>query len=260
MTLLWLLSVVCCVLVSAVGGPLTIPPGGLYVAPCSREAALWAVRAYHYSRTLPSGRALYFGVWENGTFIGCVIVSRGACANIGQPFGLSQDRIAEVTRIALAPGHVAPVSRVLAIVVRLLRRSNPGLELLVSYSDQRQQHTGLGVYGACNWTYLGETAREATLWVNGRETHARTISSKFGTRDLRWLQENVDPQARRIDYPPKHRWALALSPAMCERLIGIAQPYPTRDRSTDGGARGPQAGELLLRLQTAGTTREGTLR
>jgi hypothetical protein len=163
---------------------LTIPASGVYVAPCSREAALWAVRAYHYSRTLPSGRALYFGVWEDGTFIGCVIRSRGACANIGQPFGLAQDQIAELTRIALGPGHAAPVSRVLAIVVRLLRRSNPGLELLISYSDQRQGHDGRGVYAACNWTYLDVTAREATLWIHGREVHARTISSKYGTREL----------------------------------------------------------------------------
>ena len=37
---------------------------GLYVATCSRKAAEWAVRGYHYSRSLPSGRALYFGVWE----------------------------------------------------------------------------------------------------------------------------------------------------------------------------------------------------
>lgn len=214
---------------------MTVPATGLFVAPCSREPALWAVRAYHYSRTLPSGRALYFGVWEDGTFIGCVIVSRGACANIGQPFGLSQDQIAELTRIALAPAHVAPVSQVLAIVVRLLRRSNPGLELLISYSDQRQGHDGRGVYGACGWIYLRETAREATLWIHGREVHARTVSSKYGTRDLTWLRANVDPQARRIDCPPKHRWALGLSPVMRERLIVLAQPYPKREQSAESG-------------------------
>ena len=105
---------------------MTIPATGLFVAPCSREAALWAVRCWHYSRTLAAGRCLYWGVWFDGVFIGVVAVSRGACANIGQPFGLSQNQIAEVTRIALASGHVAPVSQALAIVVRLLRRSNPG--------------------------------------------------------------------------------------------------------------------------------------
>jgi hypothetical protein len=186
---------------------------------------------------------LYWGVWFDGVFQGCVIAGRGAASNIGTPWNLSQDQIAEVTRISLRPGHVAPVSQVLAIVVRLLRRSNPGLELLMSYSDQRQGHTGLGVYGACGWTYLGETAREATLWIHGREVHARTVSSKYGTRDLRWLQANVDPQARRIDCPPKHRWALALSPAMRERLTALAQPYPRRERSIGSDALGHQPRE-----------------
>jgi hypothetical protein len=238
----------------------TVPVADLFVGPVGRDAALWAVRAYHYSRTLPSGRCLYWGIWFDGVFIGVVVVSRGACANIGEPFKLGQNRIAEVTRIALRPGHAAPVSQVLSVVVRLLSRSNAGLALLISYSDQRQGHDGRGVYAACNWTYLGETAREATLWIHGREVHARTVSSKYGTRDLTWLRANVDPQARRIDCPPKHRWALALSPAMRERLIGMAQPYPTRDRSTDSGARGMPP-EVVRRPGLSGrSTREGALR
>ncbi len=209
---------------------MTVPATGLFVAPCSREAALLAVRRWHYSGTLPSGRCLYWGAWFDGVFNGIVVVSRGSCANIGAAWKLSQDRVAEVSRIALRPGHVAPVSQVLAIVVRLLRKSNPGLELLVSYSDQRRAHDGRGVYAACNWTYLGETDREAMLRVHGCEVHARTVSSKYGTRDLRWLQANVDPKAARIDCPPKHKWALALTPAMRERLAAMAKPYPTRPK------------------------------
>jgi hypothetical protein len=209
----------------------TVPATGLFVAPCSRDAATFACKAFHYSRTTPSGRCQHWGVWFDAGFDGVAIVSRGSCANIGRPFDLGQDQIAEVTRIALRPGHVAPVSQVLAIVVRLLRRSNPGLELLISYSDQRQQHTGRGVYAACNWTYLGETGREAMLWIHGREVHARTVSSKYGTRDLRWLLANVDPRARRIDCPPKHRWAFALTPTMRERLALLAKPYPKRPKA-----------------------------
>ena len=217
---------------------------GLFVAPCSLEAATFAVLAWHYSRAMPSGRVLPFGAWWDGVFVGVVTISRGACANIHRPFGLpSQTAVAEVTRIALLPDHVPPVSQVLSIAVRSLRRSSPGLQLLVSYSDQRQGHDGRGVYGACGWTYLGETAREATLWIHGREVHARTISSKYGTRDLGWLVANVDPQARRIPCPPKHRWALALSPVMRERLTLMAKPYPRRERSIDSDALGPQPRE-----------------
>jgi hypothetical protein len=204
----------------------------LLVARCSRAAADFDCRAYHYTGCLPAGRALFYGAREDGGHRGCVVISRGACANIGRPFELRQDQIAEVTRIALRPGHLAPVSMVLAVVVRLVRKSNPGLELLVSYADQRQGHHG-GVYQAAGWTYLGETAREATLWVQGREMHARTVSGKFGTRDLGWLRTHVDPNAARVDCPPKHKYALALTATMRERLATLSKPYPTRLKKQD---------------------------
>jgi hypothetical protein len=213
---------------------MTVPTRGLFVAPCSLEAADFDCRAYHYSRCRPAGRALFFGAWEGGDHAGCVVVSRGACANIGSPFDLRQDQVAEVTRVALRPGHVAPVSQVLGVVVRLLKKSNPGLEVLISYADQRQGHHG-GVYQAAGWAYLGETGREATLLLHGRETHARTVSSRFGTRDVRWLREHVDPQVRRIDCPPKHKYALGLTPGMRARLAALAQPYPTREQSAGSG-------------------------
>ena len=241
---------------------MTVPTTGLFVAPCSRAAALWSCKAHHYTRCLPSGRAQYYGAWWDSIFDGCAIVSRGSCANIGKPFNVAQDRIAEVSRIALRPDHVAPVSQVLAVVVRLLRKSNPGLELLISYADQRRQHTGRGVYAAAGWVYLGETGREATLWLHGREVHARTVSSKYGTRDLRWLRENVDPNAARIDCPPKFKYALGLTATMRERLALLAKPYPKavvveRDRSTESGARGAQAGAVFPFQPSSGTTREG---
>jgi hypothetical protein len=208
----------------------SVPTSGLFIAPCSRDAAYTAVVRWHYSGTLPSGRCLYFGVWFDSVFVGVVIVSRGATQHIGSPFGLRQDQIAEVTRIALKPDHVPPVSQVLAIVVRLVTRSNPGLEMLISYADSRHGHDGRGVYGGSGWAYLGQTHREATLWLRGRERHARTVSSRFGTRDLRWLREHVDPQAARIDCPPKHKWALGLTPTMRHRLTSMSRPYPTRPK------------------------------
>lgn len=235
----------------------TVPGVGLFVAPCSREAAIFAVKAWHYLHVPPSGRCSYWGVWFDGVFDGAVIVSRGASPNIGRPFVLTQDRIAEVTRIALRPGHVAPVSQVLSVVRDLLRKSNPRLELLVSYADSRYGHDGRGVYGGAGWTYLGQTAREALLRVHGRERHARTISSKFGTRDLGWLRAHVDPNAARIDCPPKHKYALALTPAMREQLALLVQPYPTRDRGADSGTRGLPA-EVVRRPGLGGrSTREG---
>ena len=220
---------------------MSVSTRGLFVAPCSREAADFDCRAFHYSRCLPAGRALFYGAWEDGRHGGCVVVSRGACANIGRPFSLQQDQVAEVTRIALRPGHLAPVSQVLSVVVRLVRRSNPGLEALISYADQREGHHG-GVYQAAGWIYLGETGREARLFLHGREVHARTVSSRFGTRDVKWLGRHVDAQVRRVDCPPKHKYALGLTAEMRVRLAAMARTYPKRERSADSGTAVPTAG------------------
>ena len=37
---------------------------------CSREAADFAARAFHYSHCLPAGRLVCVGAWEAGAFVG----------------------------------------------------------------------------------------------------------------------------------------------------------------------------------------------
>ncbi len=198
---------------------------------------------------MPSGRLVTIGAWEDGAFIGAVVFGRGASSEIGSPFRLRQDQICELCRIALAQ-HETPVSRILSIAVKLLRKQSPDLRAVISFADPEHGHDGRGVYAAARWTYLGETAREALLYVYGRETHARTISSRYGTRDLRWPQANVDPHARRIDCPPKHKYALGLTPDMCARLARLAQPYPNRSRE---GSRASAATGRLLPVEAGAT-------
>lgn len=101
---------------------------------CSYRAAKWAVEHWHYSKRMPAGKAAIVGVWEFGKFIGCVIFSRGANNHIGNPYGLNQTEVCELTRVALTE-HVAPVSRIVGISVRMLKKQSPGLRLIVSYAD-----------------------------------------------------------------------------------------------------------------------------
>src|SRR5688572_1533552 len=115
----------------------------LHLAFCHREAALFAVKVWHYSRTLPAGRLVCIGAWEDGVFVGAVIFGRGACSQIASPFGLQQSEVCELTRIALGP-HQTPTSRIVSIAVRLLRRQSPGLRLLVSFADPEHGHYGRG--------------------------------------------------------------------------------------------------------------------
>ena len=65
----------------------------LLIAPCSHEAAKYAVMNWHYSKTMPIGKLVKYGVWENDKFVGCVIFGRGASPHIGDLYGLKQNEI-----------------------------------------------------------------------------------------------------------------------------------------------------------------------
>jgi hypothetical protein len=222
---------------------------------CTREAASFATTAFHYSRSMPAGRLVCIGAWEADQFTGCVIFSRGAASNIGTPFGLTQSQVAELTRIALRRGHRTPTSRILAIAVRLLKKQSPGLKLIVSYADPRHGHDGRGVYAAANWIYLGQTQRERLIVLHGKVTHARTVSSRYGTRSLAWLRANVDSSAEHLIELPKHKYALPLDAGMRDRLRALAQPYPKREQSAESGT--PQNRRGIAPFSPRGAQRRG---
>jgi hypothetical protein len=196
---------------------------------CSHDAASFAVRAWHYSRSLPTGKAAKVGAWENGRFIGTVVFSRGNSPNIGRPYGLDQSEVCELTRIALGP-HQSATSRIVAIALRLLRRQSPGLRLVVSFADPRQGHYG-GVYQAGGWLYVGLTGRECVIRLHGRLVHPRSVSSRWGCRDIAWLRQYVDATAERIIVPPKHKYLYTFEANLRAHFLPLVRPYPTRPKT-----------------------------
>lgn len=186
----------------------------LQVGVCSHEAAEYACRNWHYSACLPSGKLSRFGVWEDGRFIGCVLFGRGATPAIGKPFGLTQLEVCELVRIALAE-HAAPVSRIVAIILRLLHRCSPGLKLVISYADPGMQHHG-GIYQAGNWLYLGTSQPQTRKMAYGKPYHKRSVSSVIGAT-------NKLPDG---PIEVKHKYAYPFDPQLRARLLPQTKPYP----------------------------------
>ena len=195
---------------------------------CSRSAADFACKAWHYSRSMPAGRLVTIGAWEHQQFIGAIVFGRGASSEIGSPFSLAQDAVCELCRVALAP-HRAPTSKIVSIAVRLLRTQSPGLRLIVSYADPERGHHG-GIYAAMNWLYAGTTNRESNIQINGHLFHPRTVTSRYGTRAIAWLREHVATDAANIRTAGKHRYVLPLDDDMRRRLAARVQPYPKRPK------------------------------
>jgi hypothetical protein len=195
---------------------------------CGHDAAKWACEHWHYAGVLPTPPYNRVGVWERDRYIGCVLFSRGATQNIGRPFGLALTEVAELTRVALAD-HATPVSRILAVAVRFLRRRSPGLRLLISYADPAHGHHG-GIYQASGWFYLGQR-NVSTEYVgpDGKRWHARMVSPT-GRKKVygRYRPVYRPDQCRAVACPGKHKYALPLDAAMRAQLAPLARPYPRR--------------------------------
>src|SRR5438093_3088682 len=159
-------------------------------------------------------------------------------------YELKMTECAELCRVALAK-HETPVSRILAIAMKILKRAMPSIRLVVSYADLNQGHERK-IYQASNWLFVGETGHEAGIILDGKLTHRRTINSKYETSTIEWLQKNVDPNASRRKGKPKFKYLLPLDDEMAERIKLLSKPYQqTCATSKENVAHGYVPGEVV---------------
>jgi len=196
----------------------------------THKASKYACEHWHYSGCLPMGKLVKVGAWESDKFIGVVLFGRGATPNLCKPYGLKQDQCVELVRIALTD-HVAPVSRIAAIAIKFLRRSNPKLRLVVSFSDESQGHHG-GIYQAGNWVYSGQGNSAKFYMIHGKLTHPRSIGAKGLTQNIDGAR-TLDPKAQIVNVPGKHRYLMPLDADMRERILPLSKPYPKRAKEQD---------------------------
>lgn len=184
----------------------------------THKAAKYAVEHWHYSKCLPAGGLVKIGVWEDKSFIGVVIFSRGANCNMLKPFQLKQTEGCELTRIALSK-HNTPVSRIMKVALRFLKTNSPELRIIVSYADPEQGHNG-GVYQASNWLYTGPSGKALRVWYNGKWSHKKTV-------DGAGLDQTL---MKKKTVQGKHRYLLPLDKAMKEQIEELRKPYPKREK------------------------------
>lgn len=189
----------------------------------THQAAKYACEKWHYSRCLPVGKLVKVGAWESGKFVGVVIFGRGANNNMSKKYGLKQDECVELVRIALTK-HKTQVSRIAALAVRFLKKSNNGIRLIVSYADPEQGHHG-GIYQAGNWIYDGVSYGAVKVWYNGKWSHKKTVD-----------QSGVDQSVlKKKKVPGKHRYLMPLDNEMRNRILPLAKPYPKRVKQAMDG-------------------------
>lgn len=189
---------------------------------CSHAAAKYAVEHWHYSKRMPKSKLVKIGVWEDGQFIGVVIFSRGANNSLGAPYGLTQTASCELTRVALTQ-HKAPVTRIVAIAIKMLKRNSPGLRLILSFADPEHDHHG-GIYQGGNWVYVGKTNSADEYIVHGKRMHRRTFHHR-----LKGMEHHPDVTIVKGSF--KHRYLYPLDDDMRRQIEPLRKPYPKREHA-----------------------------
>lgn len=174
---------------------------------CSHEAAKYACEYWHYSKCIPKSKLVKIGVWENDRFIGVIIYSLGANYNLHRLFNLKTTEVCELTRIALNK-HTNPVTKIVAISLKMLKKLCANLKLVVSYADRDQGHEGI-IYKAGNWLRHGECFDEHYL-LFGKKIHPKTVGDRYGTRSIPYIRQNIDPTVTKLKTLGKIRYIYKL--------------------------------------------------
>lgn len=196
----------------------------------SHEAAKFACVNWHYSAVIPVGKLVKVGAWEDGKFIGVVLFGRGANNNMLKPYGLKADQGCELVRIALK-SHKTPVSKIMAIAIKFLKKSNPNLRLIVSYADADQDHHG-GIYQATNWVYTGlkNAGSMGAFIINGKKTHPKSVHSKGVKQSIESVRKHLDPNAEIFYTKGKHCYLMPLDDNTRNKVLFLSKPYPKRTK------------------------------
>tara|TARA_R100000655_G_scaffold31752_1_gene63499 strand:+ start:1004 stop:1678 length:675 start_codon:yes stop_codon:yes gene_type:complete len=214
-----------------------MPNVDLKLTGATHQSAKYACLNWHYSKCMPIGKLVKIGVYENSKFIGVVIFGRGACGHLGSFINLKQTEVCELNRIALYK-HETPVSKIVSIALKILKKLNPKMKLVVSYSDANQGHHG-GIYQAGNWIYVGQGGNPTFYMINGKLTHPRNLGlTAFdldNKREFRFKGLSIierakldDPLAYAVKVKGKHKYFMPLDKNIKNDILKLSKPYPKR--------------------------------
>ena len=190
----------------------------------SSKAIKYACVNFHYAKVPPLVRLAYSVFNSKNEWCGVITFGGGAGANMGKPYNLNQGQYLELTRMALN-GKQESTSKAMSIAIRLIKKNNPQIKLLISYADKGQNHYGT-IYQATNWYFVEESISSGVdLFYKGKWVHDRirgNLSKSF--------VDNL-PKRRR---PGKRKYLYPLDKSLIPMCISMAKPYPKKESGEVG--------------------------
>ena len=198
------------------------------------ESAKYACEHWHYSKCIPKSKIVRIGVWEDNEFKGVVIFGVGANHNLVKQYGLRQEQGCELVRIALK-NHDHFVSQIISKSIKMLKETNPKLELIVSYADMDQNHEGK-IYQATNWIYTGISGKNSKIHylINGQKMHSKSVGTrvraKHGICNIENIKKEYETEyVERLSQKGKHKYLMPLNKKIRKKINKLRVEYPSAD-------------------------------
>lgn len=182
------------------------------------KAVEYACKNFHYAKTVPSVSIAYNIYNDSDEWCGTIVYGVGANNFVTRAFDKNTGEVLELERVALN-GKQEQTSKAVAMSLRQLHKDIPLCKIVVSYSDHRQKHLGT-IYQATNWIYIGTvTPNDDQYFLNGRWTHARTISHQQNREELR----KILPKRKNSS---KFKYIFCFDKKERKEYMKLALPYP----------------------------------
>jgi hypothetical protein len=191
-----------------------------------RRAAEAVIRAFHYTKPVPSGKSYYVVCGE-----ALVVWSHPANYNAARHFlpGLDDPIVFELARLWAPDGHARNLlTMAISEAVTILKAQEPSVDLVMSYADPSAGHSGF-VYRAASWIETGRS-EEVRAWrrkdgagpiLPRRAFHSgSTHLNKPAIEALGYIQ---------LKLPGKHRFVRPLS-RRAKRLYSGRREETSRQR------------------------------
>ena len=194
----------------------------------SAEAIRYACMKFHYAKAIPSAEYAYNVYNEQNEWCGTIIYGVGATPNIAKPFGLANGEVLELLRVALN-GKQPCTSECVAASLKQIHKDAPHIKMIVSFADMDQNHYGT-IYQATNWIYLGDrnVGERGAFIIHGKRQHPKSLHSKGWVQSLKWLRENIDPNAQEVISKGKRKYIWVFDKKMRKQWQTKALPYPKK--------------------------------
>lgn len=200
----------------------------------NKDAIKYACLHFHYAKRLPASSIAYNVYNDNNEWCGVIIYGRGANPNAGVKYKLCNGEYMELVRVALN-GKQECTSKAVAISLRLLKKENPILKLVISYADIDQNHYGT-IYQATNWVYCGEskTGGIRAYLINGKEVHTKTAKDKVYKYFKEFSIENLKKvyntnNISEVGTKGKRLYLMPLNKEMAKEIEKYRKPYPKKN-------------------------------